>query len=1851
MKTLIFLAREPSLQRLGWVLIHFLWQGAGIGLALASLLPLLNRASAHLRYLVICGALLACAIAPMVTWVVLERQETVPFQSRHATNGILYPVELHSDEPSIAPPPIAPSSSFLLPVTGSEPRPITSWRILGLQLLNQLVPYALVFWFGGVSVLTVRLAVGWAGLQRLRRSGAVIRDSAWLERFCRLAERMRVSAPVRLLQSAFVEVPTLIGWLRPVILLPAAVFTGLTPEQLEAVLAHELAHVRRCDYLVNLLQTVIETALFYHPAVWWISRRLREEREVCCDDIVLEVMQDRLVYVSALASLEEARGTPMVLAACGGSLIRRIRRMAEANDRKATAWPLFIVMVGVLIVTCLSKGAPSESLTSAELLVRQALNFRLVNSIEYRLSCDVTSVEDGGYHVNVHWLEKGGSFRYTWEQLDTGSRLTSEIAFDGKLFQEFPAAMPPGFAMVLKKGIVSSEIKLNEDQFLTSPFSFVRNGKGLPFRPLNILADPKTFTTLDLVDTKPTTVQKDGKGYACLSFKAGSDPDSGKPRIRRVYFSKENGYYPMISELVCEGTVIGRYQVMQLGIIQNGNDNRSFVYPKEAKALYYDGAPEPSAVYTYKISDVKLNQVADDAFVLDRGSVSKIWDVDQWKYISIPKAAAGNKAAVPTVASPADSGDETNAARRAFSSPASGGGQPRGNQEFSEIKLHVWTSDGTPPSPAFGYYHIEIGSGQTGEGGPFSDSASGTIAIPMASYASKASFAVVKEGYATAFAGPFTPPIQQKLDGCRFTLNRGSTASIEMVDEEGKPVAGATLKAYYPGPPLVVQSETTTNTAGAATFAHIGSAPLNVLVHANGYQSDEISNLDFNTSQPYRWVLKKGLLLRGTVTAAATGKQIAGAAIKLAGMRGPHKETYSDPPNAPLLATTDERGGFTLKTLRPDSRYFLFVEAPGYGGIMLNDIKASQAELKAALGPELVVRGKVINIGRWATVNGEIHVGYNQYFQIDNSASTTGRDLVLKPANGEAGFVTGPLYQCPVEIGVEGAGMISLKAKDLPVTDLIIDLAPHAAKEEQPAAKGSPALLNAPQDSTLTSATSAATVKLLLGAPATSLANALAPQKLRSGGIDPNESFLELAASEGHDEIVDSLLKKGAYPTCRALNLAVVNSSPYRPNEPTKEHFGNTIKLLIDAGGIKGLTTEKTTRLLCNAILSGQPAGNPAIVKMLLDAGVDPAPVKEFQIKGGTLMDMVRDASRKSEGYKEILDLLEKADAALRTEMSVPTGASPAAATNGTNAFVQPPANTFAQDDGEKILASIASHQAQYFASIKSVEYTIVSGSEEGMYFTRMNWKEMGGCYYLDFHQIRKNENFDVHRVESYDGERGYNYIPGAGVMRIQRRPFPVGVDALNAGPFIPFQFLLLPKRQAGIMGLKANLESAMTRATLQPSKNRSWYGHPSIAVKFSDAYDPRTLQTVEYTVYFATDCDLYPIAWDMYSKSGEYMEGYRVQEFKTIRVKEGNSTVLVRYPGLVSCPSQIAINILKKMGVPGADQDPDGIPSPDIKINHLKKADFELDLSRATIINDMDTKSGNGQQAGTNEQASPASAQTDGTASGAAKKAGSTLSDPTPAINEVSGQSPLLSPIEGSEAFARYAFKLRESSLLKIEPEVLTPAKSPPNFFGSGGRYPWKVNIVTTVLWVGQPGGGKSSAWDPEWETHYGGADNPAPSARRDYIPIKFTPRLNPFYCALPYNDVTQGTTKPEAAMVIPWFKTAYKKSGVSVCRNRWIEIRNHSGQTCYAQWSDCGPVGTDQWQYVFGNDRPTWNIDHGAGLEVSPAVRDFLGLSGMDVTSWRFVDCEDVTTGPWSEYGDNNDFVMSAKQNIGSK
>lgn len=277
---------DDVLAALGWSLLHFLWQGTAIALVYALLLaaagPMLAPAR---RYALACLTLALMAAAPALTFILVLNLK-------------------------------------LLPVL-REPGPELAWwrGILG--------PVVFV-WLSGVGIFLTRFAAGVRFTRRLRAS-ALPAPSEWGAVMQRLARQLGMTKPARLLESSFVQIPVVIGWLRPVILIPACAFAKLPAEQATALLAHELAHIRRHDYLVNLVQGLIESLLFYHPAVWWVSRQIRLEREMCCDDIAVALGGDAAVYARALAELEQGRPAEMLVAPAsnGGSLLDRIRRLAD----------------------------------------------------------------------------------------------------------------------------------------------------------------------------------------------------------------------------------------------------------------------------------------------------------------------------------------------------------------------------------------------------------------------------------------------------------------------------------------------------------------------------------------------------------------------------------------------------------------------------------------------------------------------------------------------------------------------------------------------------------------------------------------------------------------------------------------------------------------------------------------------------------------------------------------------------------------------------------------------------------------------------------------------------------------------------------------------------------------------------------------------------------------------------------------------------------------------------------------------------------------------------------------------------------------------------------------------------------------------------------------------------------------------------------------------------------------------------------------------------------------------------------------------------------------------------------
>ena len=335
----------PVMQALGWALLHFLWQGVAISMFMALMLLPMKHASAQRRYLVLCSGLVVMTACPFVTgiWIATSsNSRSIPVASSVEAPIMSSLPEVPELGPSVVSPtmydldfaplevaPAAAGSNFAADLSVSRGTPL-----MGRDLLARFLPWLVATWITGVLILSLRLMAGWRIVQRMKRDTVRPVPDDWQRRLKSLAIRLRVSRPVQLVESALVDVPTVIGWLKPMILIPASALTGLTVPQLEAVLAHELAHIRRHDYLVNLVQTVVETLLFYHPAVWWLSHRIRDERENCCDDLAVEICGSPLDFAQALTAMETlrspARGqtSSLALAASGGSLLARIRRLA-----------------------------------------------------------------------------------------------------------------------------------------------------------------------------------------------------------------------------------------------------------------------------------------------------------------------------------------------------------------------------------------------------------------------------------------------------------------------------------------------------------------------------------------------------------------------------------------------------------------------------------------------------------------------------------------------------------------------------------------------------------------------------------------------------------------------------------------------------------------------------------------------------------------------------------------------------------------------------------------------------------------------------------------------------------------------------------------------------------------------------------------------------------------------------------------------------------------------------------------------------------------------------------------------------------------------------------------------------------------------------------------------------------------------------------------------------------------------------------------------------------------------------------------------------------------------------------
>jgi beta-lactamase regulating signal transducer with metallopeptidase domain len=324
MNLLAHLLSPETMRIVALTLVHFLWQGAALAAAAYVSLSLARYSST--RYVFLVGLLVLMLATPVATFLTLNSQVT----ATASTGSQVVTVASETSAHAVA--------------TKHQPTALSSTAPDYFFLLVEL-------WFAGVVLFSLRSAGGFFLVVRLRRKESTPVSRDLLSLCQKLQERMGITRIVRYCESLQLSAPVVVGWIRPVVLLPVSALTGLDETQLQAVIAHELAHIQRLDAFVNVFQIAVESLLFYHPAVWWLGKRIREERENCCDDAAVVVCGSPVTYAHALARMAESRVAPqLVMAANHGPLAARVARLLGI-DHSSGAQRGASLSVGVL---CLS---------------------------------------------------------------------------------------------------------------------------------------------------------------------------------------------------------------------------------------------------------------------------------------------------------------------------------------------------------------------------------------------------------------------------------------------------------------------------------------------------------------------------------------------------------------------------------------------------------------------------------------------------------------------------------------------------------------------------------------------------------------------------------------------------------------------------------------------------------------------------------------------------------------------------------------------------------------------------------------------------------------------------------------------------------------------------------------------------------------------------------------------------------------------------------------------------------------------------------------------------------------------------------------------------------------------------------------------------------------------------------------------------------------------------------------------------------------------------------------------------------------------------------------------------------
>jgi beta-lactamase regulating signal transducer with metallopeptidase domain len=349
---------SEMIERLGWVLVHSVWQFAVVAIVAGMLVAVLRRRTATSRYAVLVTAMLLIVAVPCATWMMIPQPAAFEIsdlksQIEHTdTMETVPPLENSIDEVTL----VSPNAAIAPPIYEEGDQTRRADAVPRAKSLTELVrpwfSWIVGGWLIGVLLCSLRPLLGWRMLRRLRRIGISPPSDDVLAAFTRVYQQLGLRRAVKVFHSTLATGPLVVGYLKPVVLLPVSLVTSIPLSQLEAILAHELAHIRRHDFIINLFQTLMETLFFYHPAVWWLSRRICIEREHCCDDLVVRLFNNGIDYGRALLAIAQLQSqrTVLALGAADGSLLGRIRRISGATSHQSRFFPWLATPIALSVV-------------------------------------------------------------------------------------------------------------------------------------------------------------------------------------------------------------------------------------------------------------------------------------------------------------------------------------------------------------------------------------------------------------------------------------------------------------------------------------------------------------------------------------------------------------------------------------------------------------------------------------------------------------------------------------------------------------------------------------------------------------------------------------------------------------------------------------------------------------------------------------------------------------------------------------------------------------------------------------------------------------------------------------------------------------------------------------------------------------------------------------------------------------------------------------------------------------------------------------------------------------------------------------------------------------------------------------------------------------------------------------------------------------------------------------------------------------------------------------------------------------------------------------------------------------